>query len=122
MVRLLFYGGPRALGLLGSVEVARAGARCADRRAWLLARFGWRASFGVIAALSLALAVLVVAMRHRLPGAPGGRPARGGTDNRGRNRSTRINQGPCVLADRLWVKDCLDPEEEKLSVLKLGAV
>ena len=26
----------------------------------------------------------------------------------------RINQQPCILADRLWVKDCLDPEEEKL--------
>ena len=26
----------------------------------------------------------------------------------------RINQDPCALADRLWVKDCLDPEEEKL--------
>ena len=26
----------------------------------------------------------------------------------------RINQEPCILADRLWVKDRLDPEEEKL--------
>jgi transposase len=26
----------------------------------------------------------------------------------------RINQEPCVLADRLWAKDRLDPEEEKL--------
>src|SRR3712207_4576333 len=26
----------------------------------------------------------------------------------------RINQEPFVLADRLWVKDRLDPEEEKL--------
>src|SRR4051794_32156690 len=26
----------------------------------------------------------------------------------------RINQDPCALADRLWVKDCLDPDEEKL--------
>jgi transposase len=26
----------------------------------------------------------------------------------------RINQEPCLLADRLWVKDRLDPEEEKL--------
>jgi hypothetical protein len=26
----------------------------------------------------------------------------------------RINREPCVLADRLWVKDRLDPEEEKL--------
>ena len=25
-----------------------------------------------------------------------------------------INQQPCVVADRLWVKDRLDPEEEKL--------
>jgi transposase len=26
----------------------------------------------------------------------------------------RINQEPCVVADRLWVKDHLDPDEEKL--------
>jgi transposase len=26
----------------------------------------------------------------------------------------RINQEPCALADRLWVKDRLDPKEEKL--------
>src|SRR5689334_9412030 len=26
----------------------------------------------------------------------------------------RINREPCALADRLWVKDHLDPEEEKL--------
>ena len=26
----------------------------------------------------------------------------------------RINQDPCALADRLWVKDHLDPDEEKL--------
>ena len=26
----------------------------------------------------------------------------------------RINQDPCALADRLWVKDRLDPDEEKL--------
>ncbi len=25
-----------------------------------------------------------------------------------------INQDPCALADRLWVKDTLDPDEEKL--------
>ena len=25
----------------------------------------------------------------------------------------RLNQGPLVVADRLWVKDHLDPEEEK---------
>jgi hypothetical protein len=29
----------------------------------------------------------------------------------------RINQEPCALADRLWVKDHLDPEEEKLRFL-----
>ena len=28
----------------------------------------------------------------------------------------RINQAPCTVADRLWVKDCLDPEEEKLRI------
>ena len=27
---------------------------------------------------------------------------------------TRINKDPCALADRLWVKDQLDPEQEKL--------
>jgi len=26
----------------------------------------------------------------------------------------RLNREPVVIADRLWVKDCLDPEEEKL--------
>jgi len=26
----------------------------------------------------------------------------------------RVNREPFVLADRLWVKDRLDPEEEKL--------
>ena len=26
----------------------------------------------------------------------------------------RVNQNPCTVADRLWVKDHLDPEEEKL--------
>jgi transposase len=26
----------------------------------------------------------------------------------------RVNQQPCVVADRLWVKDRLDPDEEKL--------
>jgi len=30
----------------------------------------------------------------------------------------RINQDPCALADRLWVKDQLDPEEEKLRFSK----
>ena len=30
----------------------------------------------------------------------------------------RINQDPCALADRLWVKDCLHPEEEKLRFSK----
>ncbi len=25
-----------------------------------------------------------------------------------------VNQHPCFVADRLWVKDHLDPEEEKL--------
>ena len=27
---------------------------------------------------------------------------------------TRLNQDPCAVADRLWVKDHLDPDEEKL--------
>jgi hypothetical protein len=26
----------------------------------------------------------------------------------------RLNRDPFVIADRLWVKDCLDPDEEKL--------
>src|SRR4051794_16045263 len=26
----------------------------------------------------------------------------------------RLNQDPLPIADRLWVKDCLDPDEEKL--------
>ena len=27
---------------------------------------------------------------------------------------TRLNQDACAVADRLWVKDQLDPDEEKL--------
>ena len=27
---------------------------------------------------------------------------------------TRLNQDPCAIADRLWVKDHLNPDEEKL--------
>ena len=30
----------------------------------------------------------------------------------------RLNRDPCVIADRLWVKDQLDPEEEKLRFSK----
>ena len=30
----------------------------------------------------------------------------------------RLNQDPFVIADRLWVKDHLDPEEEKLRFSK----
>ena len=30
----------------------------------------------------------------------------------------RLNQNPCTVADRLWVKDRLDPEEEKLRFSK----
>jgi hypothetical protein len=26
----------------------------------------------------------------------------------------QVNQDPCAVADRLWVKDHLDPEKEKL--------
>jgi hypothetical protein len=29
-----------------------------------------------------------------------------------------VNADPCVVADRLWVKDHLDPEEEKLRFSK----
>lgn len=74
MIRLLFGDGRaavRAMGLLGSIE-SLVPALAPIAGVWLLARFGWRASFDVIAVLSLVLAVLVVAMRDRLPGA---RPA-----------------------------------------------
>src|SRR3954468_16789664 len=30
----------------------------------------------------------------------------------------RLNQDPCAVADRLWVKDHLDPDEEKLRFSK----
>jgi hypothetical protein len=30
----------------------------------------------------------------------------------------RINADPWVVADRLWVKDTLDPDEEKLRIRK----
>ena len=70
MIRLLFDGrrAVRALGLLGSIE-SLVPALAPIVGAWLLARFSWRASFDVIAVLSLSLAMLVVAMRDRLPGA-----------------------------------------------------
>jgi predicted MFS family arabinose efflux permease len=73
MIRLLFDDGraARALGLLGSIE-SLVPALAPVVGVWLLlARFGWQASFHAIAALSLALAALVVAMRDRLPGAAG---------------------------------------------------
>ena len=70
MIRLLFGGdrAVRALGLLGSIE-SLVPARAPIAGVWLLDRFGWRASFDAIATLSLALAVLVAAVRGRLPGA-----------------------------------------------------
>lgn len=30
----------------------------------------------------------------------------------------RINTDPWAIADRLWVKDALDPDEEKLRIRK----
>ena len=30
----------------------------------------------------------------------------------------QVNQHPCAVADRLWVKDRLDPKEEKLRFSK----
>jgi transposase len=30
----------------------------------------------------------------------------------------RLNQDPCAVADRLWVKDHLNPDEEKLRFSK----
>jgi hypothetical protein len=35
---------------------------------------------------------------------------------RGREIEQRINDDPIALADRLWVKDELDPDEEKLRI------
>jgi transposase len=37
---------------------------------------------------------------------------------RGEAFEARLNQTPCAVADRLWVKDKLDPEEEKLRFSK----
>src|SRR5690348_16860625 len=55
MVRHLFGGdrAVRALGLLGSIE-SLVPALAPIAGVWLLDRFGWRASFDLIAALSLA--------------------------------------------------------------------
>jgi predicted MFS family arabinose efflux permease len=71
MIRQLF-GGERAvrmLGLLGSIE-SLVPALAPIAGVWLLARFGWRASFDVIAVLSIGLALLILVLRDRLPGAP----------------------------------------------------
>jgi hypothetical protein len=35
---------------------------------------------------------------------------------RGRGLKQRINEDPIALANRLWVKDELDPDEEKLRI------
>jgi hypothetical protein len=35
-----------------------------------------------------------------------------------RTSKARLNREPFVIADRLWVKDTLDPEEEKLRFSK----
>lgn len=71
MIRHLFAGerAVRALGLLGSIELL-VPALAPIAGVWLLDRFGWRASFDVIATLALLLAVLVAALRHRLPNSP----------------------------------------------------
>ena len=56
---------PALVGLLGNIE-SLVPALAPIAGVGLLARFGWRVSFEVIALLSLVLAVLVVAMRDRM--------------------------------------------------------
>jgi MFS transporter, DHA1 family, multidrug resistance protein len=67
-IRALFAEGRalRMLGLLGSIE-SLVPALAPIAGAWLLARFGWRASFVAIGALALALAALLGALMTRLP-------------------------------------------------------
>ncbi|WP_158814888.1 MFS transporter [Methylocapsa sp. S129] len=67
-IRALFPEGRalRMLGLLGSIE-SLVPALAPIAGAWLLIRFGWRASFIVIGALSLALAALLGLVARRLP-------------------------------------------------------
>ena len=56
----------RMLGLLGSIE-SLVPALAPIAGAWLLVRYGWRASFVVIGILALALAALLGAIAPRLP-------------------------------------------------------
>ena len=68
MIRLLFDHdrAVRAMGLLGSIE-SLVPALAPIVGVWLVDRFGWRASFDLIAVLSLVLAIAINAMRGRLP-------------------------------------------------------
>jgi MFS transporter, DHA1 family, multidrug resistance protein len=68
MIRAIFddAGALRAIGLLGSIE-AVAPALAPVLGVWLLHWGGWPASFQLLAALSLLLALAVVAFRHLLP-------------------------------------------------------
>ena len=54
------------IGLIGSIE-SLAPALAPIAGAWLLVRFGWRASFVVIGVAAFALAALFGAIAHRLP-------------------------------------------------------
>jgi MFS transporter, DHA1 family, multidrug resistance protein len=67
-IRALFSEGRalRMIGLLGSIE-SLVPALAPIAGAWLLARFGWQASFVVIGVFSLALAALLGAIASRLP-------------------------------------------------------
>ncbi len=62
-------GAVRAMGLLGSIE-SLVPALEPIEGVWMLAEYGWRASFDLIAALSLALCVAVLALRARIPRIP----------------------------------------------------
>tara|TARA_R110002051_G_scaffold16330_4_gene49348 strand:+ start:11615 stop:12787 length:1173 start_codon:yes stop_codon:yes gene_type:complete len=75
IIRAMFSeaGAVRALGLMGSVE-SLVPALAPVAGVWLLAAFGWTSSFYVIAALSLAVALLVRGLGSSLPVPP---PTRG---------------------------------------------
>ncbi|KCZ51519.1 MFS transporter [Hyphomonas pacifica] len=76
MIRVMFsqQKAVGALGFMGSVE-SLVPALAPIAGVWLLVAFGWKSSFLVIGVLSLLVAMLIAALRHRMPVPPSTRSA-----------------------------------------------